>query len=440
MKRFSVFVAIFFTALSSMSQPLRFEAGDYVHALKRSTDIMVNDVTSPIAASRYYAYITIAANEVFALTNPGHPKMPGLVRGMAKINLPAHTIRHCHPGFAAILTTYRVTARLLPSGYLMKRPIDSLIGLASSRLDSSAYQSSMTLVDSVVANLLRYAGPDGFAKLSGMRRYTPSSGDGFWQPTPPAFMPALEPYWNTLQTFVLDSAAQFKPQAPAAYSSDSGSAYFKLVSEVYHVTSTNDSSKNAIANFWDCNPFALQQMGHVEFGLKKISPGGHWMGITGIACLKAGKSMEESSYIHALTAVTIADAFICCWDEKYRSNRIRPETAIKRLIDPEWKPLLQTPPFPEYPSGHSVISSAAATVLTQLFGSRFSFTDDTETEFGLPARKFNSFWQAANEASISRLYGGIHYRDAIDNGIRQGRAVGNLALLRLIPRKATIQR
>ena len=158
---------------------------------------------------------------------------------------------------------------------------------------------------------------------------------------------------------------------------------------------TREQSK--IAMFWDCNPFALQQVGHLEFGIKKISPGGHWMGITGIACKKQKLELSKTAYVHALVSIGMADAFISCWNNKYKYNRVRPVTAIKKLIDPTWSPVLQTPPFPEYTSGHSVISTTASIILTHLFGDQFSFTDDTEKEFGLPARKFTSFSDAAEK-------------------------------------------
>jgi hypothetical protein len=124
----------------------------------------------------------------------------------------------------------------------------------------------------------------------------------------------------------------------------------------------------------------------------------------------------------------MTDAFISCWNNKYLYNRVRPVTAINKLIDRNWTPLLQTPPFPEYTSGHSVISTTAATILTHLFGDRFSFADDTEKEFGLPTRKFNSFAAASAEAAISRLYGGIHFRDAIENGIKEGEQIGKFVV------------
>jgi hypothetical protein len=154
------------------------------------------------------------------------------------------------------------------------------------------------------------------------------------------------------------------------------------------------------------------------------------MGITGIACKKQKLSLAKTAYAHALVSIGMADAFISCWNNKYKYNRVRPVTAIKKLIDRNWSPLLQTPPFPEYTSGHSVISTTASTILTHLFGDNFSFTDDTEEEFGLPQRKFNSFAHAAKEAAISRLYGGIHFRDAIENGIKEGEQIGKFVITR----------
>jgi hypothetical protein len=131
----------------------------------------------------------------------------------------------------------------------------------------------------------------------------------------------------------------------------------------------------------------------------------------------------------------MADAFIGTWDEKYRSNVARPETMINAYLDERWEPVLQTPPFPEYPSGHSVVSTAAAAVLTQLYGSSAAFVDSSEVEFGLPARTFASFEAAASEAAISRLYAGIHFRPAIEEGAVLGRKVGALVVDRVITRE-----
>ena len=178
--------------------------------------------------------------------------------------------------------------------------------------------------------------------------------------------------------------------------------------------------------FWnlDCNPFIMNVKGHVMFATKKISPGGHWMNITRVTCNIGKADFVHSAEAYVRVSLSLIDGFIICWDEKYRSKVVRPETYINQHIDENWIPVLQTPPFPEYTSGHSVISNSAAVALTGLFGDNFQYRDSTETEFGLTARNFKSFYNAADEASVSRLYGGIHYRPAIENGILQGRALG----------------
>jgi len=122
------------------------------------------------------------------------------------------------------------------------------------------------------------------------------------------------------------------------------------------------------------------------------------------------------------------EAFLSCWSEKYRSNALRPETYIHRLIDPNWKPYIQTPPFPEYTSGHSVLSGCCAQLLTQLIKGPYAFIDSTALINGLQPRKFNSFLEAANEASISRYYGGIHYKLALTQGIEQGKKIAQFIL------------
>ena len=155
------------------------------------------------------------------------------------------------------------------------------------------------------------------------------------------------------------------------------------------------------------------------------------MSITGIACGYANLDFANTVLIHTLVALSLHDAFISCWDEKYRSNRVRPETAINRYLNEKWKPLLQTPPFPEYPSGHSVISTTSAEILTHFLGDHFVFIDTTETYIGMGARSFSSFRSAAAEARISRLYGGIHFRDAIENGEEQGRRIGEFIIQKL---------
>jgi len=236
----------------------------------------------------------------------------------------------------------------------------------------------------------------------------------------------------------MDSAQQFKPKPATAFSFDSNSNFYKQALAVHDAVSNITDEQSAIAQFWDCNPFKMNVRGHVMYATKKISPNGHWMNITRIACKKENADLARSAEAYACLAVTLADCFISCWDEKYRSQSIRPETYINQYIDPDWTPLLQTPPFPEYTSGHSVVSSAAAVVLTKVFGDHFSFVDSTELQFGLPPRTFSSFSDAAHEAAISRFYGGIHYMPAITNGFEEGTGIGQFATDKLKMRKEEV--
>ncbi|MEO6636928.1 MAG: vanadium-dependent haloperoxidase, partial [Ginsengibacter sp.] len=383
-----------------------------------------DDVTSPVAASRYYAYINLASEELIASHEENKAlSFAGKLKEFNGVKL-TYKIPPENFSFAVILTVFRMGQKLLPSGYLLKAQADSFLLLAQKRnINKDQIDSS---VNKLVKQIVAYSKKDGFSKLNNLPRYTPVSGDAWWQPTPPTFLQPVEPHWNTLRTFILDSAQQYKTEAPAPYDTSKTSSFYKQMIEVYDIGNSHDTSKDATAMYWDCNPFAVQQIGHVEFGLKKISPAGHWIGITGLACEKEKLTLEETVLAHALVSLGIADANIACWDEKYLTNRVRPETVINRLVDPRWRPLLQTPPFPEYVSGHSVTSTAAAVILTKIFSDNFSFYDNTEVEFGLPVRKFDSFISASQDAAISRLYGGIHYRDAISNGIWQGRKVAEL--------------
>jgi hypothetical protein len=261
---------------------------------------------------------------------------------------------------------------------------------------------------------------------------------GTWQPTPPAYMDAIEPNWGTLRPFVLDSAAQFKPEPPPPYSLDPGSPFRAEVDEVYRVTQDLTAEEREIASFWDCNPYTMHLRGHAMFATKKLTPGGHWMGIAAVASRQRGDAFGEAAEAYVRTALALADGFISVWDEKYRSRLVRPETVINEHIDETWAPLLQTPPFPEYTSGHSVISAAAAEALTDLYGEPFAFSDTTEVAYGLPVRDFGSFREAADEAAVSRIYGGIHYPMAAWRGAEQGRGVGELHVERLTTRRPAV--
>ena len=265
-----------------------------------------------------------------------------------------------------------------------------------------------------------------------MAKYAVKNDEASWKPTPPAYMKAVEPNWGKLRTFLVDSAQQFMPPPPTQFSTDTNSRFYREAKAVQEAGLNLGPVQIEIANFWDCNPFKLNVNGHVMFATKKISPGGHWINITALACKNSNAGYMKSAAAYAVLSITLADAFISCWEEKFRSKVIRPETYINQHISQGWMPLLQTPPFPEYTSGHSVVSAAAAVVLAKFFGDQYAFDDSTELEFKIPVRHFTSFRQAAEEAAISRFYGGIHYMPSIVNGLAEGEKLGVHVAGRLI--------
>ncbi|MEO7393997.1 MAG: vanadium-dependent haloperoxidase, partial [Chitinophagaceae bacterium] len=200
------------------------------------------------------------------------------------------------------------------------------------------------------------------------------------------------------------------------------------------VDSLNDEQKN-IADFWDDNPFKMNVSGHIMFATKKFSPPGHWMNIVGIASQKANADFSTTVAAYAETSIALFDAFINCWYEKFSSNYIRPETVINKYIASEWQPYIQTPPFPSHNSGHATISGAAAEVMTYWFGDKLSFSDTSSLEFGIQSRQIISFREAAKEAAMSRLYGGIHYRFDNEDGNQMGIEIGEYILKRLKMKK-----
>jgi hypothetical protein len=273
---------------------------------------------------------------------------------------------------------------------------------------------------------------DNYAQSRTFPKYNVIDSAGYWMRTPPAYSDAMEPHWSKIRTVVLDSARQFEvPRPPRFDLTDTSSQYYKEVMAIKHAVENLTDEQKHIAEFWDDNPFKLNVAGHVMFGTKKFSPSGHWMGVVGIAAKKAGFDFAETTYAYAATAIAMFDAFIFCWDEKFRSSYARPETVINKYIDQEWRPFLQTPPFPEYLCGHSTMSSTAAEALTAVFGDNFNYTDTTELEFGIESRSFRSFRDAAIENNWARFYGGIHFHNSCIISTEYGRKVGDLIVQRI---------
>ncbi len=414
------------------AQKVTVNESEYLHRAQMAlTEVIVHDIFSPPVASRIYLYANLAAYEVLALesgklksfsTIRQFPAVASLSSNRSKINLP----------LAALAAFFHASGTLVFSEQRLKDSAGNILNEFRRLLpDKKRFELSVEFGRRVGDSILRLAAGDHYRETRSLRRYSLSAAAGRWIPTPPAYMAAVEPHWGKVKPFLLDSASQFKPPAPFLFGDSLGEFHAQAV-EVHKTVQELTTAQKDIALFWDCNPFFVNTSGHLVFATKKLSPGGHWMSIAGIASKKQGADIFTTAKAYTFTAIALYDAFISCWDEKYRSVYIRPETYINSKIDENWRPLLQTPPFPEYTSGHSVISNAAATVLTRLYGT-MAIEDNSEVGYGLPVRSFNSFFAAAEEAAISRLYGGIHFRQAIEHGQVQGRRIGEFLTARLAP-------
>ncbi|NEU06923.1 vanadium-dependent haloperoxidase [Flavihumibacter sp. R14] len=424
-----VFKIVLFLLLSSFGVEAQWrkhetESTTLHRSQKALSDVIVHDVFSPPVASRIFAYANIAAYEIQVLQHRKFQSLSGKVNGFKAIPKPADTSNLSY-SLSATVAYLKVAGKLVFSEDMIRDSTVSILKWYSSNgYPEKVIQTSVAYGQTVADSVIAFSAKDNYRETRRMRRYSYIKKEGYWQPTPPGYMAAVEPYWNKIKPLIMSSAEQFKPTAPIPYSTEKNNNFYKSANEVYLSVKNITKDQLLIANFWDCNPFYLNTKGHLNFATKKISPGAHWLSIAGIATRSINADFMKASAAYTYTSIALFDAFISCWDEKYRSNYIRPQTFINSHIDESWEPILQTPPFPEYPSGHSVASTAAASVLTALLGDNFTFNDNTEIDYGLPVRKFNSFNDAANEAAISRLYGGIHYREAIVNGQSQGKALG----------------
>jgi hypothetical protein len=404
----------------------------FSRTVKDLNDIVLENNFAPMVAARNYAYATIAAYECVAAGDSSRPSLAGQIRHMPAMPRP-------NPGqsvdfpLAALLALVKVgNAVTFPEGSMMQHYDRILRSADSAGLTRRVVKDTRSFSDSVVSRILAWSKGDNYNATRGAERYSLRDEPGMWKPTPPMYATGLEPHWRTIRPFVLDSASQFMPPRPLAFdASNRNSPFYKSLMEVKNTVDSLNDEQRHIADFWDDNPFKMNVTGHVMFATKKFSPAGHWMNITGIAAKTARADFNATVAAYAKTAIALFDGFISCWDEKYRSQYVRPETVINASIDPDWRPYIQTPPFPSYTSGHSTISAAAAEVMTEFFGDSLSFTDTSLLAFGIESRRIASFRQAAQEASISRLYGGIHYRFDLDAGNAAGREIGALVVRRL---------
>jgi len=371
---------------------------EYLHqSMQALTDVIVHDIFSPPVASRIYAYPSIAAYEVMASRNRNLNSLVGQVHDLDTLPMPKAGNVYSFPLAAVYAFLETGKALIFSEAQIQEFETELLTRMKADGIPESIYDRSLDYGKQVSDHILAWADRDLYKATRTFPKYRISQEKDMWQPTPPDYMDGIEPHWHKIRPFVIDSAKQFIPLPPTEFSTDTNSQFYKEATVVYDAIVHGTQEIIEVAKFWDCNPFVSQHLGHVMIATKKITPGGHWIGIASQACRQVNADFESTIEAYTRVSIALADAFISCWDEKYRSNLVRPETYINKYIDPDWKPTLQTPPFPEHTSGHSVISAAAGEILTDLFGDNFSYTDSVELKYGLPVRHFNSFEEAYNE-------------------------------------------
>lgn len=412
---------------------------DYLHQCeKKLTDIIVLDIFNPPVASRIYAYASIAGYEAARHAQKDSKSLMSQLKGFETPPSPQESSGTVLEGqnydfTLAAVTAFCETARkVIFAKPEMQAFQEELTKKLSERNDEEVNKRSIAFGLAIAETAGKRIATDNYKETRGMERFEVKTGKGgIWVPTLPDYADAVEPHWHKMKTLVLDTSSQCKPILPPQYSEDKNSPFWKELLEVYETVKKITPEQDNITTFWDDNPFVSRHKGHLMFQDKKMTPGGHWMAIAQLLSKEKQTDFFTTARTYALTSVALHEGFISCWDEKYSSIRVRPETVIKDKIEKDWKPWLVTPPFPAYTSGHSTISASAAEVLTTIFGDNVAYTDTTEKEYGLPIRSFTSFRQAAVEASISRVYGGIHFRSDCEVGNAQGKKVGQLVLERV---------
>jgi hypothetical protein len=392
-------------------------------------EVVMEDLFTPPVASRVHVYPNIAAYEVLCLGKPNLPSLSSSIPHLPRLALSDSSI---NLSIAAEFAFTTVAKKLVLSEYMITDFESLERGLWLNEVkDSIVVNKSIEFGKAQAKLTIDWMQQDNYAQVKAMEKYVLSEKVGAWIPTAPEYTPAIEPHWDLMRTLVTDSSSQIKPLPNIAYSENKNSQYYKNAFALYTASISLDTTKKLIAQFWDCNPNISYSKGHLTYFVHKISPGGHWIKIAGQACKNLSFDQYKTAEVYTALTIGLYEGFLSCWSEKYRSEALRPETYINRLIDPNWLPYIQTPPFPEYTSGHSVISSASAAILTDLIPQPYSYVDSSEMYIGIPARSFKSFREAASEASLSRFYGGIHYMPSLDNGILQGAEIGQFVLQKL---------
>lgn len=395
-----------------------------------------NTINAP-AASRVYAYSAIALYEGLVNSIPGNFSIGGQIEGLALLPYPEDDVSYDYLMVANATLSTVVTGIFEEAGAddeTFNRIDDMREQQTTLRLvevDEAIVERSLALGDEIGDGLLEWMSTDNYGPTRKMEYTMPTGEDYMWVETSEG-QHALEPFWGQIRSFGLGYPERCNVPIQLEISSEADSTFYAQAAEVLETGDNLTDEQREIGLFWVDTP-----------GITG-APSGHWVLIATQFAEQADLTLARTSEMYVLMTMAVADAFISAWDLKYEVNLLRPVTYINRYQRRNWTPYIESPPFPEYPSGHSVASGAAAEILTTMFG-QVAFTDRTPIINGHQdfQRSFTSFEAAAYEAAISRLYGGIHYRAAIELGLRQGRCVGQVLLnnvrLRSVPQGEGLQ-
>lgn len=377
---------------------------------------------SPPVASRAFAYLGVTAYEAVAGGQPGLRSLAGQLNGLKPLPQRENGATYDDGVIldaALALSIEKFFSHTGPTGqHVLKKMTKRMSLKVSEGLPEDVIARSSAYGLAVSNAILEWSKTDGGDDVQNMGfplQYDMKKGPGYWVPTSlirQQQLPLL-PDWGKNRPFAMPASGSCRLPDPPGYSEDKGSVFYKEAEEVYTTVKNITPEQKIIARFWSDDP------------MLSPTPPGHWLNIALLILEKENSDLPTRVDTLARLGVAVADAFIGCWDTKFQYNLIRPVSYIKQVMDPKWEPLLITPPFPEYPSGHSTQSGAAAAVLSSIFGENYVFEDSTHEKDGIAPRRFASFHEAAQEAAISRLYGGIHFRSAAERGLEQGRCIGD---------------
>jgi PAP2 superfamily len=383
-------------------------------------DVVRRERTPPPPASRIYGITAGAMYESIAGGTSKNRSLAGQLNGLTAVPQPSSNETYHWPAVANAVLANAIRG-LYPS--ISDESLDAINNLEAhfasqhqAEVPEAVYRRSVEHGEAVARAILEWAATDGFSTFNNCP-YAPAAVPGAWEPTPPSFNPnPLQPCWGLIRPMILSSGEECPPPGHPPYSTQTASDFHAAGLEVYTVSGSLTTEQKTIADYWADGPG--------DTG----TPPGHWIAIVSQRARNTSASLTVAAESYARVGIAVHDAFIRCWGAKYFYNLQRPVTYINDNIDAEWRPYIVTPAFPTYTSGHSTQSAAAARALTQMFGIR-GFTDTTHTDHGLtPAqepRTFASFNEAAAEAAVSRLYGGIHFTFDNDDGLVSGHCIAD---------------